>query len=649
MTATTKPPAGPAPTDEELTDEELTQGLLQVVAELDALESSVVEQLTASPSPAAFLAWARATLPDVAPALFETSNEPHDKVACWLARKLWNVMPVEANGFEPVPMPDPEPDAPCPCASGRAFEACCRDFSLDIPIYPNSLWPALVESRPTSHWLRLAKAGALPDIGMMYVAQWFDLSGEWQHVVDLLAPRVAAGGLAPVHCLETMEWLGISYRELDRPRDEESMLRRFAANEDASVRCVANRRLATILHAEGHYDRAWRHFRTAADATPDEPETALQELVLLTDEGRHDEAEDRAADWCAHLLETGTEVDDPMFVVISDFENDAKYGREEYFRWFLPAPWDELVAWIDGADSRPTPTPAWRPMKDTDDDDLLRGAHVPETSARIERLETQWQSLGNGSLDVDEDPAELDARVLWLLEHDDALDSFVVLSDLAEYLDEREDLLGGPDNRWYEAIVLRGADMLESAWPDDRDGTVPWVVGDNRPALGLLADTIDLLDEGDDRFEDLMALYLRLNPPDNHGYRKELINLLLQAGRDPEALELGGRYPDDMFAETRYGVGLALYRLGRETEAVEAMDSAVEDLPRVLQYLLRNRIEQPAADEHGLLIGDEFQAWLYREDMRATWLAEPGMRDWLKQFVARGQAALRRDRARRRR
>ena len=642
MTAPAKPVAG-----RELSDEEAAERLLEVVAEIDALGAGVVEHLADGPSPDAYLAWARTAFPDLAPGLFGASEKPH-KVAYWLARKLWNAMPVEANGFAPVPMPDPEPDAPCPCESGRAFAACCSNFSLEIPILPNSLWPALAESRPPSHWLRLANARALPDIGMMHVAQWFDMSGEWQHVVDLLAPRVAAGGLATAHCLDTMELLSNSYRELDRAGDQEAVLRRFAANDDASVRCVANRRLATLLHAEGHRDRAWRHFRTAADAAPDEPETALQELVLLTDEGRDDEAEDRAADWCAHLLETGTEVDDPMLLVISDFENDARYGREEYFRWFLPAPWGELVDWIDDAERRPKPTPAWRRMKDTDDDDLLRGAHVPETSARIERLETHWHSLDNGSLDVDEDLADFGARVHWLREHDEALDSFVVLSDLAEYLDEREDLLGGPDNRWYEAIVQRGADMLESAWPDDRDGTVPWVVGDNRPALGLLADTIDLLDDGDDRYEDLMALYLRLNPHDNHGYRIELINLLLQAGRDPEALELGERYPDDMFAETRYGVGLALYRLGRETEAVEAMDGAVENLPRVLQYLLRNRIEQPPADEGGLVLGGEFQAWIYREAMRATWLAVPGMKDWLKQFVARGQAALRRDRARRR-
>ena len=642
MTTTESRGGSPEPTDEEITEE-----LLRIIAELDALETSVVEQLADGANPDTYLAWARTTFPDLAPRLFEVSEVP-DKVACWLARKLWNVMPVEANGFEPVPMPEPGPDAPCPCGSGRTFGAGCSNFSLEIPILPNSLWPALAETRPSSHWLRLARSGALPDLGLMYIAQWLHTSGASQDIVDLLAPRVASGGLAPDHCLDTMELLANSYRELERPRDEETMLRRFSANDDAFVRCVANRRLAMILHAQGHFDRAWRHVQTAAEAAPDDPETALQELVLLTEEGLHDEAEDRAADWCVHLLEAGVEVDDPMFELVSRFETDAQHGRDEYFRWFLPPVFGELVDWIDEAVERPLATPRWRRMQGTEDDDLLRGAHVPETPAPIESLEAQWQSLDDGPLYSDDDVADLEVWVPWLLEHEEAVDSFVILADLADYLEEHEDLLGGEGNRWHEAIVQRGADMLERSWPDDHAGALPWVVDDNRPALGLLSDYIDLLDEGDDRYEDLMALYLRLNRQDNHGYRIELINLLLRNGRDAEALELGQRYGGDMSAETRYGVGLALYRLGREPEAAEAIGSAVEDLPRVLQYLLRNRIEQPPDHEQGLLPGGEYQAWVYREDMRATWLAVPGMKDWLKQFVARGQAALRRDRAGRR-
>lgn len=637
------------PTDREPADVELAEELLEVVAQLADLETSVVDELADSPDPDTYLAWARTTFPEVAPALFAAFEKPKDQVACWLARKLWNAMPVEANGFEPVPMPDPAPDAPCPCRSGRTFQACCRDFTLESPILPDTLWSALVESRSSSHWRRLAHAGTLPDLGLMHVAEWFDEMTEWDHVVELLEPRVAAGDLEPEHCLRTMELLGEAYRALARAKDENAMLRRFAAHADEYVRCVANRNLAMVLHGEGHRERAWQHFRTAAHAAPDDPATAIQELLLLTEEGRDAEAEDRAAGWYAHLLEAGIEQDDPLLQLIDDFENDAQYGRDEFFRSLLPPEWGELVDWIDNAAERPTPTPAWRPMQGTDNDDDLRDTHVPEASPEVVKLEEQWRSLGDGPSHADEDTADLDSRVFWLSEHDEAADSFVILADLAEYLAENEDLLGGPDNRWSEAILRRGADMLESAWPDDRQGTVPWVVGDNRPALGLLADYIELLTEGDDRYEDLMVLYLRLNPNDNHGYRTDLINMLLRARRDTEALELGQRYANEMFAETAYGVGLALYRLGREAEAADALATAVEDLPLVLKYLLRKRIEQPAADEHGMVIGGEYQAWLYREAMRQTWLAVPGMYDWLKQFVDRAQATLRRQRSRRRR
>ena len=631
------------------TDEELAEALLGVLDELADLEASVVERLADGPDPDAYLAWARSTFPDLAPTLFAAAEEPSAKVACWLARELWNVMPVEANGFEPVSMPEPDSGAPCPCQSGRTFQACCRGFSVEMPIFPDSLWPALAESRPSAHWLRLARAGALPDVGIIYVAQCFHEAEEWENVVDLLAPRVAGGDLAPDLCMEAMELLGSSYKELDRAKDEGAMLRRFTAHADEFVRCVANRRLAMILHAQGHRDRAWRHFRTAAQAAPDDPATALQELVLLTEEGRHRDAEDRAADWLVHLSEAGTEPDDRLLQLIEDFENDAQYGRDQYFRWQLPPEWLELVDWIDGPVDLPTPTSAWRLMQGSDNDDLLREAHVPDAPAEISALEEQWRGLGDGSPYADEEMLDLDIRAFWLQEHPEAADSFVILADVAEYLREYEDLLGGPDNRWYEAILRRGADMLDKAWPDDRDGTVPWVVGDNRPPLSLLADYIDLLDAGDDLFEDLMVLYLRLNPNDNHGIRTDLINLLLGDGRDTEALELGQRYGDDMFAETRYGVGLALYRLGREDEAADAVAAAVEDLPLVLKYLLRNRIDEPAADEHGLLVGGEYQAWLYREAMRETWLAVPGMYDWLKQFVEQAQAALRAQRSRRRR
>ena len=625
------------------TDEELAEVLLAVLEDVATIEAAAVEQLLRKPDPDAYLAWARDALPTLAPALFEAHDEPNDKIACWLARRLWDVMPVETNGFEPVPMPRPEPEATCPCGSGRTFKA-CSDFTIDMPILADSLWPALAESKPPSHWLRLARNGALPDEALMYIAEWFAEAGHWQQNLDLLLPKVRAGSLSTDHSLHAMDKLCQSYRELERPKDEGALLRRFASHDDAPVRCTANRRLATILHEEGHRDRAWRHFEAAAaDSTADDPATGLQELVLLTTEGRMGDAEDRAAYWLAHLTGEGVEHDDPMLQLIQGFEDDAQYGRDEYFRWILPLDLRELVDAIEDAVERRLSTPAWRRMRGTGDDELLRDAHVPAPSSRIGKLERQWFELGrDGPFEPDaDDMPDLAARVLWLRAHPEASDSFEILADLAELLETLEFALGGRQNRWYGAVLQRGADMVERGWPDDRAGTVPWVVGDNRPALSLLADYIELLDERDDGFEDLMTLYLRLNPNDNHGCRTDLIDLLLRGGRNDEALELGERYPTDMFASTRYGRALALYRLGRMDEATEAIGAAVVDLPLVLKHLLRNQIKQPAPDEYGMVIGGEYQAWLYRDAMRDTWMAEPGVKDWLKQFVPKAQRSLR--------
>ena len=108
-----------------------------------------------------------------------------------------------------------------------------------------------------------------------------------------------------------------------------------------------------------------------------------------------------------------------------------------------------------------------------------------------------------------------------------------------------------------------------------------------------------------------------------------MVNRLLSDGRDADALALAARYPGDMHAELAYGRVLALYRLGRRGEAVDALGEAMQYLPLVPDYLLRKRVEQPEISEFRTQIGGADQAWLYRQDMREVWMATDGMRRWL--------------------
>jgi hypothetical protein len=101
------------------------------------------------------------------------------------------------------------------------------------------------------------------------------------------------------------------------------------------------------------------------------------------------------------------------------------------------------------------------------------------------------------------------------------------------------------------------------------------------------------------------------------------MNLLLRAGEDEAALALAARYEGDLFAELSYGRVLALSRLGWERDAAVAAAQAIEDLPEVAKFLTRERARQPKLSAHGVTIGGKDQAWIYRQEMRDVWLANP--------------------------
>ena len=78
-----------------------------------------------------------------------------------------------------------------------------------------------------------------------------------------------------------------------------------------------------------------------------------------------------------------------------------------------------------------------------------------------------------------------------------------------------------------------------------------------------------------------------------------------------------------MFAELSYGRVLALVRLDRMKGASVAAQLAVDRLPEVRRYLMRERAAQPRMGSYGVALGSKEQAWLYREEMRELWLSEP--------------------------
>jgi tetratricopeptide (TPR) repeat protein len=232
-----------------------------------------------------------------------------------------------------------------------------------------------------------------------------------------------------------------------------------------------------------------------------------------------------------------------------------------------------------------------------------------------------------------------------LRRHPQALDSLDVLDSLvlmagaaAEEVDAEWD---GP----LLAPLLDRAAAIVRASVGATEGLVrlPWSFLENRPALRVLSRLAYRLD-GLGRTDEAAAVYeevLGLNPNDNHGHRAWLMNHALRRGDDARALALADQFPDDALADTLFGRGLALWRLGRRGEGEEALRAAASDRPLVVEALVAFDPPEPALIPGRVTLGGEAEAWLYGEDTRDLWEETPDALDFLrglpKAAAARGR------------
>jgi len=240
------------------------------------------------------------------------------------------------------------------------------------------------------------------------------------------------------------------------------------------------------------------------------------------------------------------------------------------------------------------------------------------------------------------DPWEPGTEALWgtwLEAHPAAFDSLDILDDIATALHLHPQFGAG----WLDDVLLgpvlsRAATIVDQAIAARPEPRLEWSWTGNRPALRSLV-RLGWLHQRAGRHEQDFALAERLvalNPLDNHGLRIELMRGYLATGRDEAAVALAAKFPDDSLVDITYGRALALFRLGRSDEATAALREALEQSPKVGKFLLAEKRRKPRIDPHGVRIGGDDEAWLYREAMRGAWQATPGAMAWLGE-VARGR------------
>ncbi|KXX65605.1 SEC-C domain-containing protein [Marichromatium gracile] len=642
-------------------------------AETDRFEQVIVQsirRILAAAGPEEFLAWAQARIPDLLGlSVGPLDDDEHRRLAGLLGMAIWNASPTPANGFRPSPLTDLADDAPCPCGSGQRYRDCCATLEELPELSTELIWEFLLDELSDGELREALRLDAVPGPLLARVADRWLEEDHPRRVVNLLEP-LFAGSLAALDARyePALDLLCDAYDRLDHWRKKHAFLERLSTGDNRALSAAAWQRRSAMAIDEGDFDQATAAFTEALRNGPDSPGTALLEITLLAAQHRDRLARERARFWLHRFRRLG-DVEPGFLDFLAQAIEDPQTALVDTHADSIDPDLVDLHDWMAVATARPLPRLDAVPARDHHPEvaagqlALFEGApadHAPTEAGgepvwsspaqlrapvAVRRIESRWRARFPSDKPASIQLAPHDAHAIWedtawldhLLGHPELADSLEVLDDLATAL------YAHPESAlpWMAHALLRP--LLERAWsmitttvPADGHHHLPWSITANRPALRLLFRRylyLNAEDEQEGATATLEAL-LRLNPQDNHGVRAELMNHYLRVGLDERALALAARFPDDLLADLAYGEVLALYRLGRQERARQALGRAMHRLPRIPHYLTRKRIKRPQLDPHGITPGGEDQAWLYREAMRDVWAAEPGILAWLKRLTA---------------
>ncbi len=619
--------------------------------EIEALLDEAVAEIVRHEDRDHFLSWMRHRFQP--PLFMEQPEQEWRSIATMLGHAIWNATPLPGNRFLPAPVPLPGRNDPCLCGSGRKFKACCAQLPALPPIGQEAVWPLVLTHLPKRVHQEALAAGKLPTSAVISLAVLQAEEGTPKKAAATLEALFAAGIRKPDREADyAMNMLCDLYDDLGFTNKKLRLLQHLIDTEKRSpLRASAWERLSLIRMDADQLGLAREAFRNAQQDDPDSPSLGILEVQLLLAERNTEQAKQRAKFWLKRIEKQDWVNDEALELLrsvaldpsgtLTDLSIEAAGGAGERFKIWLdrvkhrpPARYElsePIEDFPDGGDA------------DTGRDPVQHGRFLIAPPA-LENIRDGWlevfpiekpfsvqeRPFQEGDVwDIDEE----DAWVSWLEHHPQAFDSLDILDDLATALYQHEQF----ETPWFREtmfvpVLLRARAIIEHTLGDGPQPQLSWLFAENRPALRSLVRLAFLRwDQGElDEARPLFEWLLQLNPKDNHGLRAILINEYLKAAENLPALELAGAYPDDMMVEIQYGKALALYRLGRTAEADDALADAKESFPKVIRYLTRQRIRRPEFGPHGISLGGDDEAWLYRQAMREVWTAAPGAIEWLK-------------------
>lgn len=540
------------------------------------------------------------------------------------AMQIWSGTPLPSNNYRPRPLPLPKRNDPCLCGSGRKYKQCCARLDTEeTPPISTELLTVFLLELITQAELKEAYLH-FPHMLLGYVA------GKWARQSESMAKR-ALILLEPIFkqsdakldhrdesALDTMfEICSL----LDKPRKKKALIERMVNHPDKSLQSAALHRLCTILGDQGYDDEAWACFQKAQRIDPNNPALSHLEILLLMQQGKFEQMQQRGKFWLKrlHSMNRGGDLDD-LIDYIEQMLSDAPTAFAPMLEQLSPGS-GRLIDWLQQVMKNP---PA-----------LIEQIQYFDDCCRIEpknrastKLLGQWSELMWRHEEMWDDP---DEWLEMLEKHPELGGSIAVIDDLIQSVYQLE----APNPViTFQPLIMLALLQAKSLIPMQPEQPLIWAIMDNRPALrviGFLADTMELLDDDQTALQ-MREWLLRLNPNDNQGMRSEVVNAYLRLGRNADVVALCAHYPEDMLVDVIYGHALALFRLGEREMADLQLQLAKECLPKVAPAIAREKMKAPKNRFDGFVtLGSDGEAWEYRQSARELWLNTPGAMVWLKQ------------------
>ena len=592
--------------------------------------------------PEAFLTWIKSAIPTLLPDLAEQVDDPamRDSFFIMLGRAIWNATPLPSNRFRPRPLSEPGRNDPCICGSGHKFKHCCGNIpSLDFPLEPELMLTLVLDRLPVKQLATLPFNYLSPEAIAAIATEWVQ-NNDAARAVKLLEAYFANTKNPDARAEGCLDTLLDAYNVLRRPRKKQALIDKMLQSPVKELRATAIQRQCLMEIDARNFKAAWALFHRCQREFPDNPLLANLEIMLLLEEGRANEAAERARFWLARLRRQPGDLNPALLEFLEQISQDPNAAFLDLQDRQIPG-----LKQLETIISRAQP-PAKTLYQIREHGDLAEWIE----KAQVDALLARWERVFPLAMLMHDDPDEVFSAIWdetvsehWLAFLERTPEALNVIEIIAGLLQALE-LFPEHEMNWAETKLR--LPLLEQAYAiidktirgakNDKP-LLAWGIWENRLPLSLISGLISTYTR-QQRWREALPLLermvLTLNPDDNQGLREFLSSAYLYCLQPDKVLSMG--FEEDMLAGTVYNRVLALYTLGRLEEAETALAYARTSLPQVYKFLCAESVKQPPLAPGYVSYGGKDQAWYYRQINLPLWERANAL-DWLRAKRKRGK------------